>query len=83
VIIIPLKTKHEFDNDVIVTGAGPAGSTAAHYFATAGYDVIIVDQQKFPRDSHFKLPRFQKILLKLIEKSTPTELLKKHRKANT
>jgi geranylgeranyl reductase family protein len=35
---------------VIVVGAGPAGSAAAHYLAIAGYDVILVDRCKFPRD---------------------------------
>ncbi len=49
-INIPLDNKKEFDSDVIVVGAGPAGSSAAYYFASAGYDVILVDKQKFPRD---------------------------------
>jgi menaquinone-9 beta-reductase len=35
---------------VIVVGAGPAGSAAAHYLAIAGYDVILIDKCKFPRD---------------------------------
>jgi menaquinone-9 beta-reductase len=50
VIIIPFDNKQEFDSDVIVVGAGPAGSAAAYYVASAGYDVILVDKQKFPRD---------------------------------
>jgi menaquinone-9 beta-reductase len=50
VIIIPTDNKQDFDSDVIVVGAGPAGSSAAFYFASAGYDVIMVDKQKFPRD---------------------------------
>ena len=33
-----------------VVGAGPAGSAAAQYLAIAGYDVILVDRCKFPRD---------------------------------
>ena len=49
-IIIPFDNKQEFDSDVIVVGAGPAGSAAAYYFASAGYDVTLVDKQKFPRD---------------------------------
>ena len=49
-IIIPSDNKQEYESDVIVVGAGPAGSAAAHYLASAGYDVIIVDKQKFPRD---------------------------------
>jgi menaquinone-9 beta-reductase len=42
--------KQNFECDVIVVGAGPAGSAAAFYLASAGYDVIMVDKQKFPRD---------------------------------
>ncbi len=49
-IIIPFDNKEEFESDVIVVGAGPAGSAAAYYFASAGYDVTLVDKQKFPRD---------------------------------
>ena len=49
-IIITFDSKQEFDSDVIVVGAGPGGSAAAYYFASAGYDVILVDKQKFPRD---------------------------------
>jgi geranylgeranyl reductase family protein len=35
---------------VLVVGSGPAGSAAAHYLAIAGYDVILIDSCKFPRD---------------------------------
>ena len=35
---------------MIVVGSGPAGSAAAHYLAIAGYDVILIDRCKFPRD---------------------------------
>jgi geranylgeranyl reductase family protein len=35
---------------VIVVGSGPAGSATAHYLAIAGYDVILIDRCKFPRD---------------------------------
>jgi geranylgeranyl reductase family protein len=48
--LMPFDNKREFDSDVIVVGAGPAGSSAAYYFASAGYDVILIDKQKFPRD---------------------------------
>ncbi|KAF5084052.1 MAG: NAD(P)/FAD-dependent oxidoreductase [Methanoculleus horonobensis] len=34
--------------DVIVVGAGPAGSTAARYAAEAGLDVILIDKRKEP-----------------------------------
>jgi len=36
--------------DVLVVGAGPAGSAAAITLARAGLDVVLVDQHLFPRD---------------------------------
>lgn len=36
--------------DVLVIGAGPAGSAAALTLARAGIDVVLVDQHSFPRD---------------------------------
>jgi geranylgeranyl reductase family protein len=36
--------------DVLVVGAGPAGSTAAHRLASAGARVLLVDKARFPRD---------------------------------
>jgi len=36
--------------DVLVIGAGPAGSAAATMLARAGFDVVLVDQHSFPRD---------------------------------
>jgi geranylgeranyl reductase family protein len=36
--------------DVIVVGAGPAGSTAAYRLAAAGADVLLLDRARFPRD---------------------------------
>ncbi len=36
--------------EVIVVGAGPAGSAAAITLARAGFDVVLVDQHAFPRD---------------------------------
>ncbi len=35
---------------VIVVGAGPAGSTAAFYLAKEGIDVLLVDKERWPRD---------------------------------
>lgn len=35
---------------MIVVGAGPAGATASYYLASAGFKVVLVDKQKFPRD---------------------------------
>ena len=36
--------------DVLVVGAGPAGSSAAAWAARAGLDVVLVDAETFPRD---------------------------------
>ena len=36
--------------DVVVVGAGPAGSAAAAWAALAGRDVLVVDSAQFPRD---------------------------------
>jgi menaquinone-9 beta-reductase len=36
--------------DVLVIGAGPAGSACAHHLAAAGVDVWLADQHVFPRD---------------------------------
>ncbi len=38
------------DADVIVVGAGPAGSAAAYYCASAGLNVLLLDKAAFPRD---------------------------------
>lgn len=37
------------DADVLIIGAGPAGSAAAYDLAERGYKVLIVDRQSFPR----------------------------------
>ncbi len=36
--------------DVIIVGAGPAGSTAAAYIAQAGVDVLLLEKTAFPRE---------------------------------
>ncbi|WP_050369098.1 geranylgeranyl reductase family protein [Streptomyces acidiscabies] len=36
--------------DVIVVGAGPAGSTTAYYLAKAGLDVLLLEKTEFPRE---------------------------------
>jgi geranylgeranyl reductase family protein len=36
--------------DVIVVGAGPAGSTTAFYLAQAGLDVLLLEKSRFPRE---------------------------------
>ena len=36
--------------DVIVVGAGPAGSSTAYYLAQAGLDVLLLEKSRFPRE---------------------------------
>jgi geranylgeranyl reductase family protein len=36
--------------DVIVVGAGPAGSTTAYHLARAGLDVLLLEKTEFPRE---------------------------------
>ena len=36
--------------DVVVVGAGPAGSTTAAYLAMAGLDVLLLEKTTFPRE---------------------------------
>jgi menaquinone-9 beta-reductase len=43
-------TGPERQADVIVIGAGPAGSATAHYLASAGVDVLLVEKSQFPRE---------------------------------
>ena len=36
--------------DAVVVGAGPGGSAAAHFLASAGHDVVLLEKESFPRD---------------------------------
>ncbi|GAA0952240.1 geranylgeranyl reductase family protein [Nonomuraea longicatena] len=43
-------TANQADADVIVVGAGPAGSATAFYLAAAGLDVLLLEKTEFPRE---------------------------------
>jgi geranylgeranyl reductase family protein len=36
--------------DVIISGAGPSGATLAYHLARAGFEVLVLEKQFFPRD---------------------------------
>jgi geranylgeranyl reductase family protein len=36
--------------DVVIVGAGPAGSTAALHLSSKGHSVLLLDKEQFPRD---------------------------------
>jgi menaquinone-9 beta-reductase len=46
------RSRHHGDDeaDVIVVGAGPAGSTTAAYLARSGLDVLLLEKTSFPRE---------------------------------
>src|SRR5215510_4951063 len=39
-----------YDADAVVVGAGPAGSAAAYWLASAGLDVALLEKTTFPRE---------------------------------
>lgn len=45
-----MKLKETNEYDVIVVGAGPAGSSAAAILGEKGHTVLLVDKESFPRD---------------------------------
>ncbi|WP_342373113.1 geranylgeranyl reductase family protein [Propioniciclava soli] len=46
----PVRSGDAVEADVIVVGAGPAGSTAATWLARRGLDVALLEKARFPRD---------------------------------
>ena len=46
---MPLPTS-DHTADVIVVGAGPAGSTTAYHLAQSGLDVLLLEKTAFPRE---------------------------------
>jgi menaquinone-9 beta-reductase len=47
---VTTSTKPADEADVIVVGAGPAGSTTAYYLAQSGLDVLLLEKSAFPRE---------------------------------
>lgn len=68
--------------DVIVAGAGPAGSATALLFARAGFRVLLLERARFPRDkpcSEYLSPESTRLLERLgvledVEASAPARL---------
>src|SRR5450756_1942164 len=48
--VSPRVTTSTTDADVIIVGAGPAGSATAAYLAMAGLDVLLLEKAAFPRE---------------------------------
>ncbi|MFC2155896.1 NAD(P)/FAD-dependent oxidoreductase [Acidobacteriota bacterium] len=44
-----MKKKTDYNVDVAIVGAGPAGTTATYILAKKGCRVLIIDKEKFPR----------------------------------
>src|SRR5690625_4637765 len=49
-MVVKVASPRQRDADVIVVGAGPGGSAAAHYLANYGLDVVVLERATFPRD---------------------------------
>jgi menaquinone-9 beta-reductase len=53
------------DAEVIIAGAGPAGTSTAFFLARAGVDVLLLDRARFPRDkpcSEYLSPQGSRLL---------------------
>lgn len=65
------------DYDVIIVGAGPAGSSAARILEESDYSVALVDKERFPRDktcAGFLPPRIYPLLDDIPERITERQI---------
>ncbi|WP_413452082.1 geranylgeranyl reductase family protein [Georgenia phoenicis] len=67
-----MRAAHD-DADVIVVGAGPAGSATAHYLALTGLDVLLLEKATFPRDKICGDGLTPRAVAELIRMGVPTE----------
>lgn len=57
------------DHDVVVVGAGPAGSAVAMRLAATGHDVVVLERARFPRDkacAEYCTPGVEDVLRRLL-----------------
>jgi flavin-dependent dehydrogenase len=75
-----MKTNHQYD--VIVIGAGPAGSASATVLAEKGHRVLVLEREKFPRyhigESLLPFTFYPLQRLGLIEKMRQSAFIKKY-----
>jgi len=74
-----MKTEHKYD--VLVIGAGPAGSAASTVLAEKGHRVLVLEREKFPRyhigESLLPFTFYPLQRLGLIEKMRQSAFIKK------
>lgn len=68
---------HHFD--VLVVGAGPAGSACAYWLAKAGHDVLVVERKSFPREKTCGDGLTPRAVLQLQDMGLGSELAAWHR----
>jgi menaquinone-9 beta-reductase len=70
---LPGNAKPADEADVIIVGAGPAGSTTAYYLAQAGLDVLVLDKATFPREKVCGDGLTPRAVKALVQMGIPTE----------